>query len=265
MYDVTENLVEEFQDSRDVEGFNLELIRLLSIDSNISEKEFLGSKTTEVVDKTFEHAYQNYISKSERIAQQTYPVISDVYLNQSTQYQNIAIPMTDGVKTINIITNLEKAYKSKGSEVTNTIEKSVSLSIIDNVWKEHLREMDDLKQSVQNASYEQKDPLLIYKFESFELFKKMVQRMNKETISFLIKCDLPENKEPKVSQAVRPAQIDLSKLKTSHDEYNPEQKFGHSTQQQQITQPIRVEKKVGRNEPCPCGSGKKYKNCHGVE
>jgi len=185
-----------------------------------------------------------------------------------SQYTNIAIPMTDGIKTMNIISNLEKANKSKGKSVMVDTEKIITLKFIDDAWKEQLREMDDLKQSVQNASYEQKDPLLIFKFESFELFKIMINRLNREITSFLVKCDLPENKEPQIQSSMQSAGMDFSKLKTGRSEVgsqsSKQDKFGHDTQEKQVTQPIRVEKKVGRNDPCPCGSGKKYKQCHGL-
>ena len=175
--------------------------------------------------------------------------------------------MTDGIKTLNIIANLERAHNTKGKSVSTDTEKIITLKFIDDAWKEHLREMDDLKQSVQNASYEQKDPLLIYKFESFELFKIMINQLNSDIISFLVKCDLPENKEPQIQSALQPAGMDFSQLKTGRTEVGggsgDANKFGHDTQKREVTQPIKVEKKVGRNDPCPCGSGKKYKHCHG--
>jgi len=155
---------------------------------------------------------------------------------------------------------LKKAYEDGGKEISLSIEKSITLSNIDNAWKEHLREMDDLKQSVQNASYEQKDPLLIYKFESFELFKQMIQKVNKEIVSFLIRCQLPLREGGNVQEARR-KETDLSKYKEERSDLLSQ---AHSdTQKEQKTAPIRVEKKIGRNELCPCGSGKKYKHCHG--
>ena len=219
-----------------------------------------------MVQHVFELVYNNYRIKSERISKDTFPVIENVYKNQGHQYRNIAIPISDGLKSMDIIANLERSYNTNGREVVLAIEKIVSLKVIDNAWKEHLREMDDLKQSVQNASYEQKDPLLIYKFESFELFQQMIGRINREIISFLIKCDLAANKEVQIESNFKPAKMDLSKLQTGRTEVgggSNTDKFGNQTQQQQVTQPIVKEKKVGRNDICPCGSGKKYKNCHG--
>ncbi len=223
-----------------------------------------------MADEIFDLAYKNYRLKSKRISQETLPIITEVHKNEGTMYKNIAIPITDGVKQMDIVANIEKSIDSEGREVIMSIEKIVSLKVIDNAWKEHLREMDDLKQSVQNASYEQKDPLLIYKFESFELFKQMLGRINREIISFLIKCDLPANKEVQVESNFKPASFDASKLQTGRTEIgggsqggHDANKFGHNTQKKEVTQPIVREKKVGRNDPCPCGSGKKYKKCCG--
>jgi len=159
-----------------------------------------------------------------------------------------------------VVANLKKAVENEGQEVILAVEKGVTLSHIDNAWKEHLRELDDLKQSVQTATYEQKDPLLIYKFESFELFKTMVQRTNKEIDSFLVKGNLP-GQQADVRQAQARRRTDMSRYKTERTDLLSQ---AHSdTQQKEKPQPVKVEKKVGRNDPCPCGSGKKYKQCHG--
>ena len=181
-------------------------------------------------------------------------------LERQTRFENIAIPITDGKRGMNVIVNLKRAVDNGAREVSLSIEKSIILGLIDNAWKEHLRELDDLKKSVQNATYEQKDPLVIYKFELFNLFKNMIEKINEEVISFLMRADIPVQDADSVKEH-RARGIDRSKLK---EERNDLLSQAHSdTQQRQITQPIRVEKKVGRNDPCPCGSGKKYKNCHG--
>ena len=188
------------------------------------------------------------------------PVISDVFDRQK-QYENIAIPITDGQKGMQVIVNLKKAVENGSREVILSIEKSISLALIDESWKEHLRELDELKQSVQNATYEQKDPLLIYKFESFNLFKTMVNKINKEVISFLMRADIPVQDSSQVREAQKPKGLDRSKMKEERSDLLSQ---AHSnTKSQEVTQPIVAEKKVGRNELCPCGSGKKYKNCHG--
>lgn len=259
MYDVCEQIVLDYLDAQDYEGFKMELLKVLTIDSPVSEKEFLSLNKDEIIEKVFNILYQAYKAKSKLIADKAYPVIKDVFENQS-QYENIAIPITDGKKTIQAVANLEKAYKDKDREIPLSIEKSVCLSHIDDAWKDHLREMDDLKQSVQAATYEQKDPLLIYKFESFEMFKVLITRINREIESFLVKGDLPIQ-TPTLKEAKLPSRLDLGKLKEERTDLLSQ---AHSdTQQRQITQPIKAEKKVGRNDPCPCGSGKKYKHCHG--
>ena len=172
------------------------------------------------------------------------------------------IPFTDGMKTLQVVTNLKESVKQEGKNIGLAIEKSVTLAIIDDTWKEHLREMDELKQSVQNAVYEQKDPLLIYKFESFNLFKIFIDKVNKEIVSFLLKAGLP--KQSAVQEEKRQAETNLQTSRPemaapSNNPQNPNQ----APQPPQKTQPVRVEQKIGRNEPCPCGSGKKYKKCHG--
>jgi len=260
MFDVCEYITSEYQYLKDFEAFKLECIKILGIESPFNEKDFFSLNVDSITEKLFEISYKTYKENAAIIAEQAYPVICDVYENESNTYENIAIPISDGRKTLNLVANLKRAYETKGKDVILSIEKGITLGIIDNSWKEHLREMDDLKQSVQSATYEQKDPLLIYKFESFELFKQMIQKINKDIISFLIKGRLPMQNAENVQEAKRPRKTDMSKLKTGrHDDAQ----FGHKTQQEQVTQPVKVEKKVGRNDLCPCGSGKKYKHCHG--
>ncbi|MEI6883080.1 MAG: preprotein translocase subunit SecA [Bacteroidota bacterium] len=260
MYDVCETLVLDHHDSRDYEGLKVDLIREFAAEPPMDEDSFQHKNATEVSENLFDHIYQRYKKKGENIAIKTFPVIKDVLENEP-RYENIAIPVTDGLKTMQVVTNLRKAFEDKGKEVVLSIEKGICLSMIDNAWKEHLREMDDLKQSVQNAAYEQKDPLLIYKFESFELFKVMVQRTNKEILSFLIKADVPIQVD-NVKEAQLPKRTDRGRLREERSDLLSQ---AHSnTQEKSKPQPIKVEKKVGRNDPCPCGSGKKFKNCHGV-
>lgn len=188
-----------------------------------------------------------------------YPIIERVYLEQGDRFQNIAIPFTDGVRNMTIVAPLKKSYETKGREVGLTIEKSITLSVIDNAWKEHLRDLDDLKQSVQNASYEHKDPLLIYKLESFNLFDQLLVRISTEIVSFLTKGMIPISEDAKVKEAKLP-ESDAKKLQTGRQEVGGGRQVAPGGKG---NSPVRVEKKVGRNEPCPCGSGKKYKNCHG--
>ncbi|TVQ88536.1 MAG: preprotein translocase subunit SecA [Bacteroidetes bacterium] len=255
LFDVCEQMIIEAQEAGDFEGFKMEIYRNLGIEVPFDESVFFDSKPVKLTEELFIQASERYREKIKTVAQLAYPVIKDVYENAGERYENIAIPVTDGMKTMNVITNLKKSFESEGREVTLSIEKNITLAIIDNSWKEHLREMDDLKQSVQGAAYEQKDPLLIYKFESFELFKKMIQRVNKDIISFLLKAQLPVKDPSQVRAAEAPGRTDMSKLNAGRSDIP-----GAGARK---AEPVRVEKKTGRNEPCPCGSGKKYKHCHG--
>ena len=258
-YDLCEQIASDFQEARSYQEFTMELLKTLAIESPVTEKEFLSLNHDTLTQKLFEAASKNYKDKTHFIAEKTYPIIKEVY-EKETRYENIAIPITDGVKTMQVVANLKKAYEDQGREVMISIEKGITLAIIDDSWKDHLREMDELKQSVQSATYEQKDPLLIYKFESFELFKTLMQKVNREIVSFLIKGKLPLQSAENVREARAPKGIDSSKLKTERTDMLSQ---AHRTGEQAVTQPVRVEKKVGRNDPCPCGSGKKYKQCHG--
>ena len=260
LYDLIEKTVGDYQEVRDYAEFKLESLKCFSYDPKINESDFLTKNISQLSDQLYDDIYKAYRAKRKRIAQQAFPVIKEVFENNS-QYENIAIPLTDGKKTLQIIANLKKSYESEGEEVALAIEKGLTLATIDDAWKEHLREMDDLKQSVQSATYEQKDPLLIYKFESFELFKTMIEKINKDDISFIIKAHIPIQDPKNIREGRYKGRGDLRNLKEERSDLLSQ---AHSnTQQKQITQPRKVEKKVGRNDPCPCGSGKKYKHCHG--
>ena len=260
MYDLGESLIEKFQEDNDYEGLKLEVLSTMGIDLPFEEDEFKRGKLEVLSEKLFDKALEVYNNKTRIIGEKTLPVIENVQKN--TQYENILIPFTDGKKSMNVVVNLKKAVENGAKEVTLSVEKFITLGIIDESWKEHLRELDELKHSVQNAHYEQKDPLLIYKFESFNMFKQMIQKINTEVISFLMRADVPMQDGSQVREQ-RARAIDRSKLKEQRNDLLSQ---SHSnTQERQVTQPIHVEKKVGRNDPCPCGSGKKYKNCHGRE
>lgn len=260
MYDLGESLIEKFQEVNDYEGLKLEILSKMGIDLPFGEDEFKRTKLDALSEKLFDKALEVYNNKTRIIGEKTMPVIENVQKN--TQYANILIPFTDGKKSINVIVNINKAVENGAKEISLSVEKFITLGIIDESWKEHLRELDELKHSVQNAHYEQKDPLLIYKFESFNLFKQMIQKINTDVISFLMRADVPMQDGSQVREQ-RARAIDRSKLKEQRNDLLSQ---SHSnTQERQVTQPIHVEKKVGRNDPCPCGSGKKYKNCHGKE
>ena len=265
MYDTLENLVNEYYGG-DYDEFNVELMRLMSLDSPVKRDDFSKLKPEEIVDQIYQVMIGTYNRKVEAISKQAYPVIKEVYETKSHLYHNIVVPISDGKRVFQIVTNLEKAYQNKGKELVKSYQKQVLLGIIDEAWKEQLREMDDLKQSVQNAAYEQKDPLLLYKFESFNLFKMMIQKVNKDIVSTLMKGQIPISNPDQVREAETARRTDMSKYsaqKTDSQEISRGRRPAEAPQPPQKVQPVRVEKKVGRNDPCPCGSGKKYKNCHG--
>ena len=259
MYDFGEKLIDEYQGVKDYDGLQMALLSSMGIEAPFSRDEFDKSKPEVLSEKLFDAALAQYREKSRIIGEKTMPVIQNVYERQS-RFENIAIPITDGKHGMNVIVNLKRAVENGAREVSLCIEKSITLGLIDNAWKEHLRDLDDLKESVQNATYEQKDPLVIYKLESFNLFKAMIEKINEDVISFLMLADIPMQ-EPDAVREHRAQGIDRSKIKEQRNDLLTQ---SHSdTQEKQVTQPIRVEKKIGRNDPCPCGSGKKYKNCHG--
>jgi len=265
MYDVTENIVSTFKDVSDFEEFQFALIRSLSIDSPVSKAEFSKNSNEEVNESVYAKVLEAYRRKSDIISSTAFPVLKDVYERMSATYENVVVPITDGARTYNVITNLKGAVESQGKELLRSFEKTSVLATIDDAWREHLREMDDLKQAVQNATYEQKDPLLIYKFESFELFKTMINKVNQDVVSLLMKGTIPAASGDNVREAQRRKQADMSRLRTQKSDFDGYRSGGGGSPEprQQQMAPVRVEKKVGRNDPCPCGSGKKYKHCHG--
>jgi preprotein translocase subunit SecA len=260
MYDLCEQIVFENQEKSDYASFEMQVLRILSTESIVNGKEFLSLPAEEITEKLFAKVYKSYQQKRERLIVQTFPVVKDVYENQS-QYENIAIPFYDGKKQVQIVANLKKAVDTEGKEIALAFEKGIVLNTIDDAWKEQLREMDDLKQSVQNASYEQKDPLLVYKFESFNLFKSMIEKINNEVVSYLIRGDIFNPDQQTFREAKINRGIDRSKIREERGDMLS-QSYA-DTQEHGKPQPVKVAKKVGRNDPCPCGSGKKYKNCCG--
>ena len=248
------------------EDCKMDLLQTLAMETPFTEEEFRNEKKEKLADKAFDAAMELFKRKTERMAQIAYPVIKQVYENQGHMYENILIPITDGKRMYNISCNLKAAYESECKEVVKAFEKSILLHVIDEAWTENLRELDDLKHSVQNASYEQKDPLLIYKLESVNLFDTMVDKINNQTVSILMRGQIPVQEPQEVRQAAPEQRQDLSKYREQkQDLTDPNQQAAaqQDTREQQKREPIRVEKTVGRNDPCPCGSGKKYKNCHG--
>ena len=241
--------------------FKLELLKQLSIEPDFDEA-FYSKASKEEIAERLENCIKAVINRrNEEMIRTSWPVIEQVYKTQSATYTNIAIPVGDGHKGLNIVINLQKAYESMGKELPRAVAKTITLITIDNNWKEHLREMDDLKQSVQNASYEQKDPLLIYKLESYNLFQSVIEKINREVLSFLVRAQLPvaQNESLSLREETKRRRTDMSNMRTSRSELST------NSGEPKSNAPVHVEKKVGRNDPCPCGSGKKYKNCCGKE
>jgi len=269
VFDVVEDVVTEYKEVNNYEGYHLEVIRLFSVDIELTQDEFAATSLNNLVDRTFAEVTEFYKRKSEAIAQQAFPILKDVYTTRGNIIENIVVPFTDGVHAMQVAVPLKKAVENNGMEVIKSFEKNVTLSLIDDAWKEHLREMDELKQSVQNAAYEQKDPLLVYKLEAFNLFRSMLASVNKELVSFLFRGGIAAQQAPDEVQEARPQpKTDMRKMRTSkpelvHDGGTGIPQFDDTRELQKPT-PIRVEQKIGRNDPCPCGSGKKYKSCHGI-
>ncbi len=267
VFDVAEDVVTEYKEAANYEGFKLEVIRNFSMDTEISEAEFSSKNIHALTDTLFEEASEFYRRKSDAIIHQALPVLKQVFDERGTHIEQIVIPFTDGLRSIQVPVNLRLAIENEGREIVKSFEKTIVLGLIDESWKEHLREMDELKQSVQNAVYEQKDPLIIYKMEAFNLFKNMLNAVNKEVVSFLYKGGIPVQQEAEqVREAPQPPKAS-PRVKTSKPEFQQSSSSAavmDDTREQVPQQPIRKDVVIGRNEPCPCGSGKKYKNCHGA-
>ena len=250
----------------DFNNVRMEMLQTLAMDVPFTEEEYASKKQEELVEIAFNAAMANFKRKTERMAQVAMPVIKQVYELQGHMYENIMIPITDGKRPpFGVAVNLKAACESEGKEIVKAFEKKILLHTIDDAWKENLRELDELKHSVQNASYEQKDPLLIFKLESVKLFDDMVNKINNNTISVLMRGQIPVQEPEQVREAApeRPAPRQQYQ-ETKHDLTDPNQQAAANRDtREQKREPIRAEKTVGRNDPCPCGSGKKFKNCHG--
>jgi preprotein translocase subunit SecA len=267
LYDTSSAISEQFFESNDYEGLKFELFKTMSLEIPFSENEFRGMKMETMTESIFNATLDSFKRKTDRMSQVAHPVIKKVYEEQGDRYENIVIPITDGKRVYNISCNLKDTYNSGSKEIVKSFEKAILLHSIDESWKEHLREMDELRHSVQNASYENKDPLLIYKLESFDLFKKMIDEMNRKSVSILMRGQIPVREPEQVRQATPERKTDFSKYRTQKDEISENRRIqsevaGRDTREQR-REPVRAEKTVGRNDPCPCGSGKKYKNCCG--
>jgi len=268
IYDTAENVVENAKNSQDYGFLEEELLKVYAMDVPLKEEQFTTGRTNDISEKVAEEALATFKRKMDKLANVAYPVIKQVYEKQGSQYENILVPVTDGKRVFNVSTHLETAYRTEAKEVVRSFEKQILLYVIDDEWKEHLRQLDELRNSVQNASYEQKDPLLIYKLESFGLFKEMVDSMNRKIIAILMRGQIPM-REPEQVREARPVQkMDMSKYRTQKDEVgnrsSNQDPTKQDTRENQRVEPAHADKKPGRNELCFCGSGKKYKHCHGA-
>ena len=243
-------------DGMSAEDFREALMAKFSIDVDLDPAEYEKMKKHELVDRICSVMQETYRRRMDSLDEKLYPIIKEVYEKQGSMYQNIAIPVSDGRKVINLSVNLEKAYANEGKEISKTLSKNIILYQIDEHWKEHLRDMDDLKQSVQNAAYEQKDPIVVYKLESYNLFSEMLEALNQDVLSFLFRAFVPLQDRSQPPQRAMQRKPDMSQMQTRHSDLS-------TNGEPKSNAPVKVEKRVGRNDPCPCGSGKKYKNCHG--
>ena len=229
----------------------------LSIDLGFDEKFYSNAKGDQLTDALCKQMQAVYERRMNTLAEKVYPFIKMIFEKQGNMYKNIAIPISDGRKMLTLSVDLEKAYNNQGKEIAKALSRSIILYQIDEHWKQHLRDMDDLRQSVQNAAYEQKDPLVVYKLESYNLFATMLEELNKDVLSFLLRAFVPLREDSEARPAQAPRSQDMSNMRTQRNDLT-------TNGEQKARTPIHVDKKIGRNDPCPCGSGKKYKNCHGA-
>lgn len=270
IYDTAEAIVADAREAGDYEGLKFEVMQTFAMEVPFDEPTFRSSKPTVLSEQLAEAALDMFKRRMDKLMSVANPVIQKVYEEKGQMYENILIPITDGKKVYNIAVNLKKAAESESREVVREFEKRMLLYVIDDEWKEHLRQLDDLKQSVQNASYEQKDPLLIYKLESFGIFRRMLDALNRRAIAILLRGQIPTSNPEDVRQAQEQRRQDYSRYRTQKDstaraaqQSGQAVAAGRDTREMQRPEPIHVEKKPRPNDPCPCGSGKKYKQCHG--
>jgi preprotein translocase subunit SecA len=267
--DLCDSLISQYQSAADFEGLQLEILKVFAAELPFTDKEFLSDKADTLADRLYTHLDEHYHRKNGYMLDNAMQVIEKIYEDKGKQIENIVVPFTDSIKMIQIAANLEKVMATHGKELITELEKNITLSIIDDHWKEHLRELDDLRQSVQNAVFEQKDPLLIYKFESFKLFGEMLGAISRDVLSFIFKGHI-EGSDPQDLRNAAPKKQEQKALKTSRDniyaEANPRQ-FMEDEEEAPLPKavPVKVGEKIGRNDPCYCGIGKKFKNCHGKE
>ena len=266
---MAEVIVEDFKAAQDFRGFRMECLQIFSLDPEISEDFFMNSKEEEVMQALLDEVQELYGRKEEALKKILLPVIKNVYEREGHKYKRILVPFVSaGYKELPISAHLESAVDEDGRTIMRDIEKTVTLSLIDDNWKEHLRAMDELKESVQSASFEQKDPLVIYKMEAYTLFERLVYKVNQEVTSYLFNGKLKMPEDSRQVKGAREQKTDLSGVSANKAQDPEELARKRAAAQaggapQKVETVVREEKKVGRNDPCPCGSGRKYKHCHG--
>lgn len=273
--DVAESLIDSFREQEDFEGFKMACIVNFGLDTKIEEETFRKGDTNKLIDLLYNEATGKYNVHKEELQKQAIPVFKNIRLTQGSHIENVVVPFSDGRKGLNVLANLDKTLNSNGSELANSLEKTITLAVIDDAWKEHLRAMDDLKQSVQTAYLEQKDPLVIYKVEAYNQFSNMKTDVNKDIVSFLCHASIPVQQENAPLKEGRRLKTDMSKMRANKDEVdnagqdyaaNEKDRFEPGGAEIDVKhEPVKVGPKIGRNDPCPCGSGKKYKQCHGKD
>jgi len=277
-YDVAQGLVNTFKENNDFEGFRMEVIVNLGLDTSITATELEKESETELTERLYTEATAHYNAQKQELMPRVLPIFKNIRQTQGAHIENVVVPFTDGRRGLQVLANLDKTIKTEGAEITNAVERTATLAFIDDAWKEHLRAMDDLKQSVQTAHYEQKDPLVIYKGEAYNLFKQMDSGVNKDIVNFLSHADIPAeqgngpaNNVPPPIREGREKKTDMSRMRANKEQIDAagsdyaanENDYNDPTPVKQ--EPIKVGPKIGRNDPCPCGSGKKFKQCHGKD
>jgi preprotein translocase subunit SecA len=261
---VAEGLVSSFREQEDFEGFKMACIVNFGLDTSIDEEEFKKGDLNSLTDRLYAEATGKYNRHKEELQKQAIPVFKNIRLTQGSHIENVIVPFTDGRKGLNVLSNLDKTLQSNAVELTNALEKTITLAVIDDAWKEHLRAMDDLKQSVQTAYLEQKDPLVIYKVEAYNQFRNMNAEVNKDIVSFLCHSSIPIQQEDAQLKEGRQQKTDMSKMRANKEEVDAAGDDYAANEKDKLV-PVSVGPKIGRNDPCPCGSGKKYKHCHGKD
>ena len=263
---LAEGLIHSFREQEDHDGFKLAVIMSFGIDTAITREQLSKMDVGSMTDMLYSEVMERYERQKKELQQQSVPVFKNIKLQQGSHIENVVVPFTDGKRGLNVLSNMKKTLESEGVELTNALERTITLAVIDESWKEHLRAMDDLKQSVQTAYLEQKDPLVIYKMEAYNLFRSMNEEVNKSIVSFLTHCSIPIQDERTQLKEGRQQKTDMSRMKVNKDEIDSlGDDYAANERDKAPATPVVAAPRIGRNDPCPCGSGKKYKQCHGRE